>query len=162
MNIFVLDQDIERCARYHCDQHVSKMILESVQMLCTSLNKQGMETPYRSTHVSHPCVLWLSESRDNFDWLTELARALNREYRYRYRKEADHASVAVLNRLPENPFPRRGLTPFAQAMPEDYKVPDDAVQAYRNFYLGDKSVFARWTRRKEPWWWDGLLATGTL
>ena len=29
----------------------SKMILESVQMMCTALNKQGFETPYRSTHL---------------------------------------------------------------------------------------------------------------
>ena len=36
MNIFVLDQDIRRCAQGHCDRHVSKMVLESVQMLCTA------------------------------------------------------------------------------------------------------------------------------
>ena len=54
MNIFILDNNIEKCARYHCDQHVVKMILESVQILCTALNKKGMQTPYRSTHVKHP------------------------------------------------------------------------------------------------------------
>ena len=79
MNIFVLDDDIRTCARYHCDQHVVKMILESAQLLCTALNKQGFRTPYRSTHVKHPCVLWLEQSYDNFLWLKALAMELNRE-----------------------------------------------------------------------------------
>lgn len=153
MNIFVLDHDIEQCARFHCDQHVSKMILESVQMMCTALNKKGLETPYRSTHAKHPCVLWVEESYDNFDWLGRLAEALNREYRYRYQKDRDHASVAVLNKIKRHRFESRGLTEFAQAMPDQFKVAGDAVAAYRNFYIGEKSAFAKWTLRPEPDWW---------
>lgn len=153
MNIFVLDHDIDRCARYHCDRHVSKMILESVQILCTALNKKGFSTPYRSTHVKHPCVLWVECSHDNFMWLSELARALNGEYRYRYHKDHDHASIAVLERIENYRFEASGLTEFAQAMPAQYKVPGDAVAAYRAFYLGEKHHFARWTRRSEPEWW---------
>jgi len=30
MNIFLLDKNPEKCAKYHCDKHVVKMILESV------------------------------------------------------------------------------------------------------------------------------------
>lgn len=153
MNIFVLDHDIERCARCHCDAHVSKMILESVQILCTALNKKGMQAPYRSTHARHPCVLWVEESHDNFQWLAQLARALNREYRFRYQRERDHASIAVLDQIEDLRFESRGLTEFAQAMPEQYKVPGDAVAAYRAFYLGEKATFARWTRRAPPAWW---------
>lgn len=153
MNIFVLDQDFARCARHHCDAHVSKMILESVQILCTALNKKGFATPYRSTHVKHPCVLWAEESWDNFRWLARLARALNDEYRYRYDRQRDHASIAVLDQVEQLRFECRGLTEFAQAMPEQYKVPGDAVAAYRAFYLAEKHAFARWTRRAPPDWW---------
>ena len=32
MNIFVLDLDPRRCARYHCDFHVGKMITETAQI----------------------------------------------------------------------------------------------------------------------------------
>ena len=39
VNIFILDRDIHRCASDDCDQHVNKMILESVQLRCTALNK---------------------------------------------------------------------------------------------------------------------------
>jgi hypothetical protein len=158
MNIFVLDRDIETCARYHCDQHVSKMILESVQMMCTALNQQGFETPYRSTHARHPCVLWVQESYDNFVWLGRLAEALNREFRFRYDRDRDHASIAVLDRIRDFRYPSIGLTEFAQAMPDQYKAPGDAVAAYRNFYLGEKSAFAKWTRRPEPDWWMARAA----
>ena len=153
MNIFVLDLDISRCARSHCDLHVSKMILESVQMLCTALNKRGFETPYRSTHSRHPCVLWVGESYDNFQWLAQLAVELNREFRYRYDRDKDHASVDVLRRIEGIPYERNGLTEFAQAMPDEYKVAGDPVAAYRRFYLNDKASFASWKKRPPPHWW---------
>ena len=152
MNIFVLDLDIRNCARYHCDQHVSKMILERAQLLCTALNKQGLQTPYRSTHINHPCVLWVEESYDNFLWLARLATALNAEYRYRFRKTVDHQSIAVINAVSSISYKSCGLTPFAQAMPAQYKAPGNAVLAYRRFYVGEKLSFARWTRRRRPSW----------
>lgn len=152
MNIFVLDSDIQTCAQYHADQHVSKMILESTQMLCTVLNKLGIKTPYRSTHSQHPCTLWAGESRANWGWLRTLAFYLNEEFKYRFEKETDHRSILVVRNLPEPAIDDLGLTPFAQAMPEAYRVPGDAVQAYRNFYIHDKSRFATWTRREPPSW----------
>ncbi len=152
MNIFVLDKDIETCAQYHCDKHVVKMILESVQILCTALNKKGFATPYRSTHQKHPCVLWAEASYDNFNWLKNLTLALNDEYRYRFERQNDHKSIAVLSEIDHYGFERRGLTEFAQAMPEEYKVQGSAVEAYRKFYLGEKMHFAKWTRRTVPHW----------
>lgn len=152
MNIFVLDSDIEKCAQYHCDQHVVKMILESVQMLCTALNKKGFTTPYKSTHIKHPCVLWVEESFENFLWLQKLALALNAEYRYRFEKASDHKSIQVLERIAHHTYANHGLTDFAQAMPDQYKVPGNAVKAYRRFYLGEKMGFAKWTKRPLPEW----------
>ena len=154
MNIFVLDRNIEKCARYHCDQHVVKMILESTQIVCTALNQQGFTTPYKSTHTRHPCVLWAGESYDNLQWLIRLAEALNLEYKYRYRKSERHVSIDVLNQVRNMRFESAGLTEFAQAMPEKYKVPGDPVKAYRRFYIGEKLRFARWTRRRRPKWID--------
>lgn len=152
MNIFILDKNIEACAQYHCDQHVVKMILESVQMLCTALNKKGFVTPYKSTHIKHPCVLWVEESYDNFLWLKDLALALNAEYRFRFERAVDHKSIAVLDEIAGCSYEHRGLTEFAQAMPEHFKVPGDPVKAYRQFYLGEKMAFAKWTKRPEPEW----------
>ena len=36
MNIFYLDTDPELSAKYHCDKHVVKMILEYGQLLSTA------------------------------------------------------------------------------------------------------------------------------
>ena len=152
MNIFVLDKNIDKCAKYHCDQHVVKMILESVQIMCTVLNKKGIITPYKSTHVKHPCVLWAEKSYDNFLWLSNLTITLNEEFKYRYKKTTNHNSIDVLNKIRHKEFESTGLTEFAQAMPDKYKVPGDAISAYRNFYLGEKMKFAKWTRRKPPFW----------
>ena len=152
MNIFVLDTNIETCARYHCDKHVGKMILESVQMLCPALNNRGFSTPYKSTHRKHPCVLWVQASYDNFSWLRDLALALNDEYRFRFDRPNDHKSIEVLAEISSYRYQSRGITEFAQAMPDEYKVPGSAVEAYRKFYLGEKLHFARWTKRSVPVW----------
>ena len=32
-------------------------------------------------------------------------------------------------------------------MPDKYKVPGDAVAAYRKFYVAEESSFATWTKR---------------
>ncbi len=153
MNIFILDTNIEACARYHCDQHVGKMILESTQILCTALNKKGFTTPYKSTHVKHPSVLWAEESLDNFRWLAELAHALNKEFCWRFDRSSDHASISILKNIEEVTFDNKGLTEFPQAMPDKYKVAGDPVKAYRDFYIGEKSRFATWTKRSPPDWY---------
>ena len=51
MNIFVLDNDIEKCAQYHCDKHVVKMILESAQMLSAALRLNGINQGDRKSVV---------------------------------------------------------------------------------------------------------------
>ncbi|MEJ5349860.1 MAG: pyrimidine dimer DNA glycosylase/endonuclease V [Desulfosoma sp.] len=158
MNIFVLDLDPRKCARYHCDQHVVKMILESVQIICTAFVKKGFETPYKPTHTKHPCVLWAEESFDNVRWLMRLTRALNAEYKYRFQKTQDHASIHVLQQVKSLRFESLGLTPFAQAMPDKYKVPEDPVAAYRRFYVGEKLKFATWTRRRKPPWLKDFIS----
>jgi hypothetical protein len=129
-----------------------------VQILCTALNKMGLDTPYKSTHARHPCVLWAGESYDNFLWLKALTLFLNEEYRYRFDKTQDHRSIEVLRFISRYRYERRGLTPFAQAMPEEYRVPGDAVTAYRNFYVGEKRHFARWTGLDKPGWFVEAVA----
>jgi hypothetical protein len=157
MNIFVLDLDVEKCAHYHCDKHVVKMILESTQIICTVLNKKGFSTPYKATHINHPCVLWAEKSFANLQWLKKLAKALNKEYCYRYKTGKGHSSVAVINKIDNLKFESAGLTDFAQVMPEKYKVCGDPVQAYRNYYMGEKLQFAQWTRRRKPVWINRII-----
>jgi len=43
------------------------------------------------------------------------------------------------------------LTPFAQAMPDEYKH-DDAVVAYRAYYINEKANLLTYTKRDQPTW----------
>lgn len=156
MNIFVLDINPIYAARYHCDKHVVKMVLETAQIMCSAIHNvsDGMiKTPYRPTHKNHPCVQWAQVSPQNFDWLYRLGIALGDEYTHRYGKV--HKSVSVIQWCKENQVTNLlyGLTPFAQAMPEEYRD-RDPVKAYRDYYCKDKllNIKCTWTKRNIPEW----------
>lgn len=157
MNIFILDTNPETAAEMHCDKHVNKMILESAQMLCTVMNDSAGKqiTPYRSTHANHPCTRWVAESQYNARWLWTLACFLNWEYKLRYNKGVDHKSWDVIKdrefQARINALPDVGFTPFALAMPDEYRT-SDPVQAYRAYYRSKR--FASWDKGREgPDWW---------
>jgi hypothetical protein len=166
MNIFVLSRNVRTCARMHCDQHVVKMPLETAQLLSTALHELDPERwknlrdqglAYKPTHVNHPCAIWARACINNYLWLAALGLELCQEYSYRFGGEnrKRHKCEAVLVALKEN-APQmerlRCITPFALAMPEEFVSVADPVSSYRSYYLGQKLVFARWTRRPEPDW----------
>ena len=154
MNIFVLDIDPVVAAQSQCDKHVVKMPLECAQMLstvhrCYTPDDDGL---YRKTHVHHPCTVWAGQSTANYDWLYNHFGALSDEYRFRYGNT--HLSWFKLrDRLRTAPaqIDNDDLTPFAQAMPDEYKC-NDAVVAYRAFYQVEKASFLSYTKRQPPNW----------
>ena len=158
MNIFVLDKNPEICAKYHCDKHVVKMILEGVQLLCGSHWTTGSEAPYKLSHKNHPCSIWVRECVENYVWLCDLTMELCKEYTYRYGKT--HKSQQVLEWCMTNipNLPERGeITSFALAMPDEYKV-DCPVESYRNYYRGAKTSFASWKNRDIPEWFELVMS----
>lgn len=153
MNIFILDEDINKSAAYHCDKHVVKMCLEYAQLLSTTANTVlNDRVGYKTTHLNHPCSVWARESAGNTRYLAELLIALGREYTTRYNKihkSVDvgvNAAWAAIKHMQD-----KGLTPFAQAMPDEYKDPDP-VKAYRSYYLGSKRAIATWKNQTPDWW----------
>lgn len=148
MNIFVLDADPVRAAQAQHNKHVVKMVLETAQLLCGGLSG----APYKPTHLKHPCSLWVRNSRSNYLWTVEHGFALAAEYTHRYGKI--HACAAVIEHCAAraNEISAGALTPHAQAMPDEYRVPDDAVAAYRAYYRGAKAEGAAWTNRARPEW----------
>lgn len=151
MNIFLLDQNHLLNAEYHVDKHVVKMILESAQLLSTAVRLSGIDAGYKASYVNHPCAIWTRKSLANWNWLKELTSALNEEYRYRYSKKVNHKSFDVVKSLPQPNLENVGLTEFALAMPNHYKS-KDPIQAYRNYYLGEKDHLFSWTKREIPEW----------
>ena len=161
MNIFYLDSDPVVAAQMLCNRHVVKMGLESVQMLGCLL-PQDM-APYKHTHRNHPSTVWALTSDENYLWLVRHAEAIFAEYTKRYGKihKSELALIkikAIVNALVDSGafhrmFPRIGLTPMPQCMPDDCKVLADSVAAYRKYYKKHKASFAIWPENQTPTWW---------
>jgi hypothetical protein len=149
MNIFKLDESPVVSAKYACDKHVVKMILESAQMLC-SVQPEGT-APYKRSFYNHPCTKWVRESARNYEWLLLHAYALCDEYTSRYGKV--HKTEAVIewcdNNRPE--LPNIEMTEQPTCMP-DYCKTDSVVESYRKYYISEKSSFAKWKDGNIPSW----------
>lgn len=162
MNIFVLDQNPKQSARYHCDKHVNKMILEGAQILNTTLHKNDLSTLafYDKTHENHPCCEWAASSKWNFLALLQHTCALGEEYISRFSKDEKHASHRKLTQafdgftkdqirreLPSEPFSEPPL-----AMPDEYKS-EDVVESYRSYYRDEKASqeWCEWSNEKPDW-----------
>jgi hypothetical protein len=150
MNVFYLHHAAPLAAVMHCDVHVVKMILETAQILCTvhHLHDNGDAVPYKPTHIHHPSVRWAAESKLHYTWLRDLGEYLCREYAMRYSPRR-HACERYINNDLKSPPPALLAMPFLwreppQAMPDECKVPGDAITAYRNYYRTHKAAFAKY------------------
>lgn len=179
MNIFYLHNDVNECAKMHPDKHVVKMILEYAQLLSTAhryldgtrivehsdtgrkqsryvLHDSRNELLYASTHINHPSAIWVRKSPENYIWLANMLIALCEEYTYRYGKthkvEREGLCYVLLKNIPEN-IGNEGWSEPTPAMPDEYKVPGNSVQAYINYYLGAKRHLANWKKRSIPSWY---------
>ena len=143
MNIFFLDTDPTEAAKMQMDCHVVKMILESAQMIATSLRHHGMtdeDCPvrlYKATHARHPSTLWAHETRSNFNWLCVHALELCDEYTRRYGKR--HKSQDLIEGYCDldHVIPDGDLTEFAVAISDEYAsetADDTVVGRYRKYY----------------------------
>ena len=148
MNIFFLHKHPVIAAQMQCNKHVVKMVLETAQMLSTAARAQGHDVGYKSAYPKHPMTLWVNQSADNFRWAWLHGMSLAKEYTNRYDKI--HKSQAILEQL-ENyaTGDESHITEPPQCMPDEYKT-KNYVEAYRNYYVGDKKRFAKYTNRKPP------------
>ena len=148
MNIFFLDKDPKIAAQMQCDKHVVKMVLETAQMLSTAARKRGYELGYKSAYPKHPMTKWISESPNNYSWAIKHGLALGTEYQLRYhRVHKSHEVIKELAMLDNGDSTQ--MTKPPKCMPDEYKT-DDYVQSYRNYYVGDKKRFAKYTNRTTP------------
>jgi len=159
MNIFFLDKDPQFAAQSLCDKHVPKMLLESAQMLSTAIIRQQMDfNPdhlYKWAYPFHPMTKWVGFSSSNFIWALENAVFISQEYIKRFGKV--HKSSRIINNIYDHQYiddiPKGDFKEPPQCMPDEYKD-NDYVTAYRKYYQGAKSYFAKWEKgRKQPNWW---------
>ena len=135
-----------------------KMPLEVSQMLSTALRLHGYEGDdiYKAAHRHHPCTKWAAETTANYRWLLQHGISLGKEYSLRYKRI--HKSSLLLPRFQEvyrDYLPDGNLTPFAQAMPEEFKDLTDAHKAYRA-YMQSKHYFqSSWKKGRDFRHWYG-------
>ena len=163
MNIFYLDEDVQKCAEYHVDRHVVKMILEYAQLLSTAhrvldgddkkvLPDYRENVLYRATHANHPSAKWARVNTGNYNWLYSLFLACLTEYTYRYGKvHKTSRLISDLKNPPKN-MPAGEKTPITPAMPDIYKK-SDGIESYRGYYTGEKQHLASWKNRSVPNWY---------
>ena len=191
MNIFYLHEDPEISAQMHCDKHVVKMIIEYAQMLSTAhrmLDGKLVMIPsksgkrmikhydlfegsddleaemlyYKAVHYNHPCNIWVRQSHENYNYLYRMFYALCDEYSHRYEKT--HLTVVKLKyplrSTPRN-IPHKPFTDPPQAMP-DYCKRTNVIDAYRTYYINEKSYFANWKNREIPEWYSKKNVRDTI
>lgn len=152
MNIFYLDKDLTKCAKYHVNKHIVKMPLETTQILCSAyyFTDQSGFSPYKKTHPNHPCCVWVRESINNWIWLRELGLELCKEYTYRYGKTYKCEEILRSMTIPN--LPNIPMTPLKCAMDDIYKVSDSPIDNYRNYYNNAKQHLFQWKNRCIPEW----------
>ena len=183
MNIFILDEDPEKAAKYHCDVHTKSQILEGVQMLCTAhwlslfledensyfKNRNELKNyleekypvghpkrpTYKMTHINHPCTKWVAKRKINYMWLVSLLRNLGKEFEFRNNKI--HMSTLHLDwlekNIPSSCKEQIEKISFYNCVPEDYLIEGNVVESYRNFYRNGKQRVAKWERGREKPSW---------
>ena len=70
MNLFILSLLQKEIAQFMMDKHVSKILLEAVQMLCSAKRildpDDNHECLYKLAHKNHPVTIWCRKSKANF------------------------------------------------------------------------------------------------
>ena len=176
MNIFYIDKDPVQAAQWMVDKHVVKMILESAQLLCTAHRLlDGVETKgksatgrnvkrwlladarepvlYSATHINHPSAVWCRQSVENYNWLADHMFALLHEYTHRYNKQHKiEGDLSYMLQSPPHNLKEYDMTTMPSAMADEYKISDDPLVNYRNYYKIGKARMHKWTNRQPPEW----------
>lgn len=170
MNIFYLDKDPQLAARYQCNKHVIKMIVESAQLLSTAHrvldgieyleNKRkryklydGREyILYKATHINHPCTIWCRQSKENYFWLFDHFKFLMEEYTHRYGKFHKCKDMMSFLIVPPESLKNEDFTTPPACMPDEYKISSNIVTNYREYYRNGKKHLLQWKIREKPEW----------
>lgn len=176
MNIFYIDHDPVQAAQWMVDKHVVKMILESAQLLSTAhrfldgrevegKSKTGRKARrwvlddarepvlYSATHINHPSAVWCRQSVENYNWLVDHFFALMQEYTYRYNKQHKcYGELSYMLQSPPKKLEEYDWTPMPSAMADEYKISDNPLLNYRNYYIMGKANMHKWTNRQPPEW----------
>jgi hypothetical protein len=127
---------------------------------------------YAPTHINHPCTVWVRKSLSNYNWLVQMTKHLNDEYKYRFNHTENHKSWDMISDylLEIDNLSDFGLTKPALAMDDEYKISSGfnisqtkaiikrkesvllVIKSYRNYYAKAKANLLTYTKRDKPKW----------
>jgi len=131
-----------------------KLLSIPVHMESAPKRKSADEPGFRPVHLHHPCTIWIRACLGNYMWAVELALAISDEYEYRWpgRTHACKAhAVWLKNNIPPG-IKKTKRRDFAVAMDDEYRIPNNPVASYINYYIGSKKEknLTVYTRRIAP------------
>lgn len=160
-NFFYLDKNPVKCARYYCDKHVNKIMIELAQLLSQVHHLYDRIPPYKKCLLIKPDLApfkWIQESQANYLYCAQLAYALLNEYKYRYNKtehKCEKPIIWLLKHIP--PLPNTTSKPTKFYMTDNVKIYNEyfkPLDASRFSYVDFKCRNDKWTRRSKPKWFD--------
>ena len=161
MNRFIINHTPTTIAKDLCDQHITKMVLEEAQMLCSAVRTHAPDYAeryglYKMAYQNHPCSVWVRETRANYTFGLSLLQAMSYEYTERYGKIHKSSRLVTALKYADEFMPEGGLTPHPQCFSGHDQCKTNEpwpVEAYRRFYAVDKLKFARYNKgRNMPNW----------
>lgn len=174
MNITILSLDPATTAREMCDKDVCGAAWAYGQIASDALHRVGFRERglYPARNLDDPATKWAALQDVNFQWFVVLAKAVWAEYTYRYGKT--HGCQLKLEHIITSLSATNGMgTKYSthtcppQEMPDKYrklptaKVNDPwllTIQANREYYIQEKSKWAKWTKRPIPDWYASAVA----
>ncbi len=164
VNFFYLDTQPNKCAKYYCDKHVNKILIEICQLLCNVIHHNtNLNPPYKkckNISIELAPYKWANHSKSNYVYLINLADQLLKEYKFRYKKTV-HKSEEPLNWLKKNipthfKHQRRTKLFYTKNIEIFKKYFKNDVEASRYIYVVYKCKNDKWTNREKPNWFEPM------
>lgn len=171
MQIFATSENAEQAARWLCDKHLPKQVVESAQLLanCFTLDRLAdidcprtqKGTARTHSYLHHPCAKWTQATLGNMLWLLDHVKVMLDEKYKRFPDAGRHFTHNFIDwvdaNIEDSTCPVGPRTDFAIAINENSncrKLPQfnnvSSVEKYRLYYKMDKP-FATW-RSNKPFW----------
>lgn len=153
--IYFLDKNPTIAGTYLADKHLSCQLGSACTILCTVLeNYSDSPMPQKVINKSNPVVTWASISKANFEWLLDYAKSVQNHFYKIYGNF--HNTTIDLNGITVPELPKGSLMDFPQLIPDRYKIEKDPVEAYRNYYIGEKARVSDFRQNPPTWFVDKL------
>jgi hypothetical protein len=155
MNIFILDEDPKTSSQYLCDQHVNKMILETVQILCDvalDLGQNPDTVLYKHTKGNQLPQKWILESKCNWFWVKYYLFHLHE--RYRGQSFKNHKSYITFQNSNLWGPEIKPITPFPLTWNDvmfNCWNPKEPVESHRRYYF---NKYNKWLSQGKQMTWN--------